>query len=201
MHRALPAFLALAALTACGHRTVGPVTEPHVAPNTGQPMEPIEPMEAMGERQGMGRMMRMHTLVDPTDPVLLEGKQTFDQVCSACHTLEPPPRLAPPMRMVSMHLRQSFETEEAGVAHVLSYVPSPDAGKSILPDHAVERFGLMAPQALPKETLEKVARYVWSLGEGMEGMEGMEGGMGMGRGRGMGQGGGMQMRMRRRGGS
>lgn len=151
--------------------------------------------EGMGRGQGMGEMGGMGRrslppLEDPTDPVLLEGKAVFNDVCAQCHTLEPPPHLAPPMRMVSMHLRERFEAEEEAVAHVVAWATTPDPARSVLPAHAIERFGLMAPQALDAEALEKVARYVWWMGQGMEGMEpgGMEpGGMGMGRpgGRGM----------------
>ncbi|GMV07111.1 MAG: hypothetical protein AMXMBFR53_33860 [Gemmatimonadota bacterium] len=169
----------------------------------GQDTAMAHPMGGRGMGMGMGRM-RMEEPPEPTDSVLLEGKQTFDQVCAACHTLEPPPNLAPPMRMVSMHLRQAFPGEEEAVAHVLAYLPAPDTAKAVMPAHAIERFGLMLAQPLPPETLEKVARYVWSLSEGMQGMEGMEGmrGRGMGGGRMMqgGQGGGMQVRMRQRGG-
>jgi mono/diheme cytochrome c family protein len=196
--RVSPVLLAVAALAACGPRAAGPVTEPHAAPGAA-PMEAMDHAMPMDHDMSMDHEMPMiHETPEPDDPVLKEGKAIFDEVCSACHTVEPPPKLAPPMRMVSMHLRQTFETEAEGVAHILSYAPAPEAGKSILPPHAVERFGLMAPQPLPPETLEKVARYVWSLGEGMSEM----GGMGMGRSQDGqdGPGNGMRMRMRRRGG-
>lgn len=208
-----------------------PTAEPAADPHAGHVVAPaatpvdsatMQGMERMGMGRGMGmrgRMgpgmgagggmgmgmgrMRMQAPPEPTDPVLLEGKQTFDQVCSACHTLEPPPKLAPPMRMVSMHLREAFPGEEEAVAHVLAYLPAPDSAKAVMPAHAIERFGLMPAQPFSAEMLEKVARYVWSLSEGMQEMEGMEGmGPGMGRGGMMqgGQGGGMEMRMRHRGG-
>lgn len=221
MRPVVPLTLALTVFAACGPRGAAPAPEapaptPAADPHDGHVMAPAladaEVADTPGMRPGMGRMgmgmgrMRMEAPPEPTDSVLLEGKQTFDQVCSACHTLEPPPNLAPPMRMVSMHLRQAFPGEEEAVAHVLAYLPAPDTAKAVMPAHAIERFGLMPAQPLPPEMLEKVARYVWSLSEGMQGMEGMEGiqgmGMGMGRGRMMqgGQGGGMQMRMRHRGG-
>lgn len=201
MRTAATALLALTTSVAgCGPRNVGPVTEPHVSPTvnaTGAPASFEEPapgaVQGMQPMGGMGRMGRMAPLpaevADPTDPVLKAGKTTFDQVCSACHTLEPPHKLAPPMRMVSMHLRQRFSTEEEGVAHVTSYVPAPDAERSIMPPQIIQRFGLMTAQPLPAEMLESVARYVWSLGEG---------GPAMGAGQGMGN--GQRMRMRRRGG-
>ena len=193
--RAAPAFSVLLLLAACGHQVKGPVTEPPVAPATEHTM----PMA--------------HEPAAPDDRMVREGQRLFDEVCSQCHTVDPPPNLAPPMRMVAMQLRKAFDTRDAAVDHVVSYAPAPDAEQSILPSHAVERFGLMPPQPLRPDQLEKVATYVWSLGEGsgtMGGMEGM-GGMGGRHGRGpMGmrrQGGmqhadsaGMPMRMRRRGG-
>ena len=177
MRTAITALLALTLFAGCGPRNVGPVTEPHVSPTvnaTGAPEPAAEPtpeaMEGMRPMGGMGRMGRMAPLpaqvADTTDPVLKAGKTTFDEICSACHTLEPPHNLAPPMRMVSMHLRQRCPTEEEGVAHVTSYVPAPDAERSIMPAHIIQRFGLMTAQPLPAEMLENVARYVWSLGAG-----------------------------------
>ena len=144
--RAALVVAALPFLAACGHQLKGPVTEPHVAPA----MERVTPVAHQG--------------ADPQDPMLREGQRLFDEVCTQCHTLEPPPNLAPPMRMVAMHLRQAFDSQEAAVDHVVSYAPAPDAERSILPSHAVERFGLMPPQPLRPDQLEKVATYVWSLG-------------------------------------
>lgn len=178
MRRVVPSSLLLLALVACGPRAAGPTS---ASPATTGPA-------AMA--------MRMQAPPEPTDPVLLEGKRTFDQVCSACHTMEPPPNLAPPIRMVSRHLRQAFPGEEEAVAHVLAYLPAPDSARAVMPAHAIERFGLMPPQPLPADVLEGVARYVWSLGEGMGEMGG---GRGMGMGMGMRQR-GMGARMRHRGG-
>ncbi len=46
---------------------------------------------------------------DPPGPdpeQVARGQQVFGLVCSGCHTLDPPPDSAPPMRHVSRHLRQ-----------------------------------------------------------------------------------------------
>lgn len=134
--RAFAALAALPLLTACGPRAQGPITEPHVAP-----------------------------AVASTNTYAV-GERIFNDVCSQCHTLDPPPNLAPPMRMVSTHLRQVFDSEDAAVDHVVSYAPAPEAVRSILPSHAIERFGLMPPQPLRPDQLEKVGAYVWSVGEG-----------------------------------
>ena len=177
MFRAALSIFLLLFLVTCGMRPPEPppamvVTGAHANPGTPDHAAHAPPQES------------------PTpESVLLEGRHIYEDVCAECHAMEPPPTLAPPMRMVSGHLREAFASEDEAVAHVVSYVPMPNPDRSILPEHAIERFGLMAPQALPAEDLEKVARYVWSLSEGME-----MGGMHEGEGR------GMQMRMRRRGG-
>jgi len=95
-----------------------------------------------------------------------DGERIFNEVCAQCHTLGPPPNLAPPMRTVVMHLRRACDPEAAAADHVVSYVAAPDADRSILPSHVVARFGLMPPQPLRPDQLEKVAAYVWSLGGG-----------------------------------
>jgi mono/diheme cytochrome c family protein len=139
--RTVSAFAALSlplVLAACGPRLQGPVTEPHVAP----------------------------AVASVAATPLAEGERIFNEVCSQCHTLGPPPNLAPPMRMVAMHLRRSFDGEEAAVDHIVSYAAAPDAERSILPAHAVARFGLMPSQPLRPDQLRKVAAYVWSLGGG-----------------------------------
>jgi mono/diheme cytochrome c family protein len=99
----------------------------------------------------------------PDARMIRDGERLYHEVCSACHTLDPPPNLAPPLRMVSRHLRRAFDTREEAVDHVVSYAPAPDPERSILPSHAIDRFGLMPPQPLRPDQLEKVATYVWSL--------------------------------------
>ena len=143
--RAAFAFAAVTLLAACGPRAQGPVTEPHVAPA----LEHQVPMEKQPAA--------------PDARMLRDGERLYDEVCSACHTLDPPPNLAPPLRLVSRHLRRAFDTREAAVDHVVSYAPAPDPERSILPSHAIDRFGLMPPQPLRPDQLEKVANYVWSL--------------------------------------
>lgn len=95
---------------------------------------------------------------------LTEGERIFDEICSGCHTVDPPPNLAPPMSHVARHLRDAFDSREAAVAHVIDYVPSPSRERSILPDMPHERFGLMPALPLPRELLEAVGRYIWFLG-------------------------------------
>jgi len=90
------------------------------------------------------------------------GKEIFDTVCSSCHTLTPPPLKAPPMVMIAGHYVQASESEEAARKAMMRWIPAPDTARSLLPDHAVERFGQMAPLPLPSEDVDAVVNYVFS---------------------------------------
>lgn len=128
---------------------------------------------------------------------LMAGRVVYDDVCSACHTLQPPHDQAPPLTHIARRLRGELEDESAFVAHVVRHVANPTEEGSLLPAHAVERFGLMPAQDLTDEQLSSVAAWLWVMADSAQmGMDGEdhemgEGGMGeggMGRG-GMGQGG------------
>lgn len=97
---------------------------------------------------------------DSTPP----GELTFRVVCAACHTLNPPYEKAPPMTHVARHYRQAFATEAEGVEAIVQWVMKPEAARSKMPAHAIERFGLMPAFPLPEAQLREVASYVWSLG-------------------------------------
>jgi hypothetical protein len=126
----------------------------------------------------------------------LTGQQVVEQICSQCHSMDPPPLAAPPLTHLARHLRESFGTVDEAVAHVVAYAPAPDQERSILPARAVERFGLMPPQPLPEPLLDAAARYIWSLADDAEPGMGMGGGMQMRQGRPGGGGMGMGMQMR-----
>lgn len=97
---------------------------------------------------------------DSTPP----GELTFRVVCAACHTLNPPYEKAPPMTHIARHYRQAFATEAEGVEAIVQWVIKPEAARSKMPAHAIERFGLMPAFPLPEAQLREVATYVWSLG-------------------------------------
>jgi len=112
------------------------------------------------------------------------GAEVYAEVCSDCHTLQPPPNLAPPITHVARHVRDEVEDRDAFLAHVVAYLPAPSEAASLLPARAVERFELMPPQNLPEERLRAVAAWLWvmadSAGHGMEEGEMERGGMGEG---------------------
>lgn len=126
------------------------------------------------------------------------GQQIFESVCSPCHTVQPPAKLAPPMSHVARHYLEKIPDRDAALARIEAWVLQPAADRSLLPSHALEMWGLMPPLGVQPEQARAVAAYVLTLADsarsgGMAGrggmMHGMMGGdtamaghMGMGRG-------------------
>jgi cytochrome c len=95
-----------------------------------------------------------------------DGAQIFQTVCSACHTVNPPPKAAPPMSHATSFYLQQHQTPEAAAAAIVAYVKQPDSTRSALPAHAIARFGLMPSQAhLTDAQLAAVASYVLTLAD------------------------------------
>jgi mono/diheme cytochrome c family protein len=107
----------------------------------------------------------------PDSALLAQGKQLVTTVCAACHTEQPPAKLAPPLAHVSHRYRMQLEGDrDAALERIVSWIKAPAKEKSLMPPMAIERFGLMAPLPLPDEQLRAAAAYVWSLSEGKHGM-------------------------------
>ncbi len=100
------------------------------------------------------------------EPRAQEGEQIFALVCSMCHSLNPPAKLAPPIsHAAAYYLRRHSDVESAAGAMV-AFLKAPAADRSAMPPHAVERFGLMPSQAhLSDAQLHAVARYALSLAD------------------------------------
>lgn len=88
------------------------------------------------------------------------------------------------MAMVIRHYRQALSTEDSVRTAIMEYVRKPSAEASLLPAHAIERFGLMPAQPqLTDGQLSQIIDYVLTLEPqmqgGMQGMQGqgMQGGM------------------------
>lgn len=124
------------------------------------------------------------------------GRVVYDDVCSACHSLQPPHLEAPPITHIARRIRSELDTRPEFMAHVTRHVANPSEEESLLPAHAIEKFGLMPGQNLSEEQLTNVAAWLWvmadsaQMGMDHEGGEMGEGHMGGGMGQGrMGEGG------------
>lgn len=104
----------------------------------------------------------------------VDGSQVFGMVCAMCHSVQPPPKAAPPMSHVTAYyLRKHADTTAAATA-IVAYIKKPEAARSLLPAMAIERFGLMPAQTqLSDAQLNAVARYVLTLADTAHGHRGM----------------------------
>ncbi|MCU0646527.1 MAG: hypothetical protein MUF00_00915 [Gemmatimonadaceae bacterium] len=91
------------------------------------------------------------------------GRRMFATVCASCHSVGPPAKSAPPMRMVVMRLHAQYPDRDAFVRHVVRWAQDPDSNMSVMPRRVREHFGLMLPVPLPNGLLENVATWLWMV--------------------------------------
>jgi cytochrome c len=95
----------------------------------------------------------------------MEGQAVFEFACSQCHTIDPPAQNAPPLSHIARHYRAEFGTRETTTTRIVEWLRAPSPDRSILPAHAIGRWGVMPPAALGDAEATAVASYVWSLAE------------------------------------
>jgi len=114
-----------------------------------------------------------------------EAKALFENHCLACHQPHKggkgkhsekksggdkqahgdgghPKRLAPPMAMVKKHYLETYPEREQFIEKVSAWVKAPDANTAML-HHAVEKFGIMPPQAIDEATRQQIAGYIYDV--------------------------------------
>jgi len=89
------------------------------------------------------------------------GKDLYERHCSACHSMTPPPKSAPPIVGLSHFYHQAFDDREKGVRHITEFVAKPDAANSKLRAPAIPRFGLMPAVELDARDLRTVSEWLW----------------------------------------
>ncbi|MCF8383820.1 MAG: cytochrome c [Chlorobium sp.] len=105
-----------------------------------------------------------------------DGRAVFDRSCSVCHSINPPPKSAPPVIPLANRYHEKFATKAEGVAHMAAFLKKPDKNKAV-DQQAVTRFGLMPLIKLTDAELKAVTGWFWDQYNPA-----------MGRGRGMGGG-------------
>ena len=88
------------------------------------------------------------------------AQQLWEQRCGVCHSLNPPPKIGPPVRGIVMHYRSTHQTREAFVNAVSSWVTHPQKERSLIPQ-AIEKFGIMPPLAYDAGELRQIAGWMW----------------------------------------
>lgn len=96
-------------------------------------------------------------------PAVPDGKTTFETICAACHSINPPHKLAPPMSHVARYYKRAFTTEAEFTEAVVRWVREPDRERSKMPAHVFDNFAIMPAFPLPESQLREVAKYLWTL--------------------------------------
>lgn len=91
---------------------------------------------------------------------VLDGQAIFIRNCSVCHSVNPPPKSAPPIVPLASHYHLRFQTKAEGVNHLVGYLQSPDK-RNAIDSRAIARFGLMPASPLSAVELKAVAEWVW----------------------------------------
>lgn len=89
------------------------------------------------------------------------GKAVFERNCSVCHSVNPPPKSAPPIVPIASRYHQQFPSRTAAVTHMAAFMKAPSKAASRVGQEAITRFGLMPPMALGDTELKAVAEWVW----------------------------------------
>ncbi|MBO8093299.1 MAG: c-type cytochrome [Prosthecochloris sp.] len=90
-----------------------------------------------------------------------DGKAIYERYCMMCHSMAPPPVAAPPVRGVSFHYREAFESREEAVEHMVAFMKNPDPEQAVCDPQAIERFGLMPAMQLAEDELRTVSGWFW----------------------------------------
>jgi mono/diheme cytochrome c family protein len=101
--------------------------------------------------------------------LLAEGQKVVRTLCVACHSEQPPAKLAPPLAHISRRYRMVLGDRDSAIARITAWVQAPAKERALMPSMAIERFGLMAPFPIPEAQRRAAAAYVWSLSEGAAG--------------------------------
>lgn len=97
----------------------------------------------------------------PSASAAADGKAVFDKNCSACHSIAPPPKLAPPVIPIAARYHQKISSRAEGIKRIAAFVKSPARDKVLADPQAIERFGMMPPVPLSDAELNTVAAWVW----------------------------------------
>jgi hypothetical protein len=93
--------------------------------------------------------------------IYAEGKRLMENKCYVCHNPKVKEKhlIAPPL----VEVKQAYfrENEVDFIEEFINFLNSPDKAKAKLPD-AVEKYGLMPYQRYDKESLRKIALYIYN---------------------------------------
>lgn len=92
------------------------------------------------------------------------GKKLMETNCYVCHspTATLNDRIGPPMEAIKRYYINDETTKEQFIADMQAWIKNPNKADARMYG-AVKRFGVMPKQAYPKETIEKIADYMYDF--------------------------------------
>ncbi len=90
-----------------------------------------------------------------------EGRLLLYGNCITCHH-ETKSISAPSLKIIKKRYHEAFKDKETFVNYMAEWVNSPNARGSIMQD-MVKKYGLMPELGYDKETLEKIALYIYGM--------------------------------------
>jgi hypothetical protein len=92
--------------------------------------------------------------------VAQEGRALFEKYCIACHQIQGPPKIAPPIFGVINHIKEVHPERKAFVKRIVEWVENPDPNNTLMPG-AVRRFGIMPKLNYPRKDVHKIAEFLY----------------------------------------
>jgi mono/diheme cytochrome c family protein len=89
-----------------------------------------------------------------------EGRALFEKYCIACHQIQGPPKVAPPVFGVINHVKGVYPEREAFVKRIVEWVENPNPNDVLMPG-AAKRFGVMPKLGYPKKDVRKIAEFLY----------------------------------------
>ncbi|NTW82470.1 MAG: cytochrome c [Chlorobiaceae bacterium] len=90
----------------------------------------------------------------------MTGDAIYNKYCSVCHTMNPPPKLAPPLRSIAAMYRGKYSSKKEGVERIAVFIKLPNIKNALAPD-AVRKYGLMSRLPISANDIRTIAEWVW----------------------------------------
>ncbi len=121
----------------------------------------LPPSTTLSPEQGRGFLSAAAAADDNLQNGTQSPEELYTASCQSCHSMRPPAKTAPPIVGLAARYRTVYGNRKDAVNAMVSFMKTPDAGKSALGPKAIQRFGLMPAMALSDKELEKVAGWLW----------------------------------------
>ena len=92
-------------------------------------------------------------------PLAEAGKEQF-ALCNTCHDPDLDPPKGAPMFGVQRRYTRAYGSKEEVIKQIISYVKQPSVEKALM-RNAVKQMGIMPSLAIPDDTLNKIAHYIY----------------------------------------